>query len=102
MKPEEKRGPEKNAKDLSRKKRLDKKINDVIGSHGFIDALEKARTDPSDLEKLKANPKEHLKGKGVDFGDEIEVDFTEGNSWSCCMYYYYWQYRVSVCYYYYW
>lgn len=102
--PEPKRGPEKDARDRGRQKRLDKQVHDAMGSQRFIDALEEARTDPGALGELKANPKAFLKGKGVGIPDEdeIEIEFTEENSWSVCWCYYWWYYRYCCCYHYYW
>ncbi len=57
------------------------------------------RLDPVKLARLKANPKAYLRDKGVRIPRDVEVDYTESNSWLVCFYYYYWYYRVQYCYY---
>lgn len=39
------RGPEKDAKDRGRLKRLEKKVNDLVTNDVFLDAVEEARTN---------------------------------------------------------
>ncbi|MDA2937083.1 hypothetical protein MYX75_02320 [Acidobacteria bacterium AH-259-A15] len=54
------RGPEKDAEDRGRLRRLQKEVHGIVGSDAFLDAVEEARTDPGALAKLRANPKAHL------------------------------------------
>ncbi len=74
-------------------------MQDIATSSEALDALEEARLDPAKLGRLKANPKACLRGRGANIPRNVEVEFTEGNSWLVCFYYYYWYYRVQYCYY---
>ena len=92
-------GPERNARQRARMRKLGTKVRDVATSSKALDALEEARLDPAKLRKLKANPKAYLQGRGAKIPRDVEVEFTEGSSWLVCFYYYYWFYRVQYCYY---
>ena len=95
-----KKGPEKRAKDRNRLRGVGVELQATVLGDAFIDALEGARKRKSTRDLLKANPKAYLQGKGVNIPNDVEVEFTEGNSWLVCFYYYYWYwyYRVQYCY----
>ncbi len=68
--PGQKRGPETDAKDRGRLKRLERAVHDIMGSDAFLEALEETRTDGRALAELKANPKAHLGRKGIGIPEE--------------------------------
>ena len=92
------RGPEQSAAEKGRHRRLAKKAQDLVVSDGFIEAIEKARTDMAERARLKANPKAYLRGRGLTIPNELRIELTEGNSYLICVYYYYFRYRVQYCY----
>ena len=93
------RGPERNAGDRGRLRRLGRGVSDITTSDEFVDAVEAARSDAAQLGQLRADPAAYFRGKGVNIPNEVEVDFTEDASWLGCFYYYYWYYRIQYCYY---
>ena len=74
------------------------KVNELATTTQFADALEDAQNDQAEFGRLKADPRSYLRGKGVNIPRNVEVDFSDDNSWLVCFYYYYWYYRVQYCY----
>ena len=73
-------GPENSASDTARMKRLGRAAQSLIQDNLFIRTVEEARTDPAARAQLKASPKAHLQSKGCRISHELEVEFTEDNS----------------------
>lgn len=98
MEKKKKRGPENDAKDRVRLMRLQKEVHQIGVSDAFLDAIEEVRTDPEAAAELKANPKAHLKGKGVHISDEIEVEFKEESPGCIIFCFYWWWWRICIWY----
>ena len=77
----QRRGPETDPKDRGRLRRLQKEMSRVMQSDDFTDSLVEARADGKAMAALKANPRAHLKGKGVALPDEVDVEVTEESPW---------------------
>ena len=93
MEARQRRGPETDPKDRGRLRRLQREVGKVMGSDVFVDSIEEARTDAKAMAALKANPRAHLKSKGVAISDEVEVEVTEESSWCLTLCYYWWWLR---------
>ncbi len=91
-------GPETDPKDRARLRRMDKEINDIMGSDAFLDVLVEATTDDNALKALMANPKAHLQGKRITVPDEVDVTCSKGSVFTLCYSYYFWGFRITRCY----
>ena len=91
-------GPETDPKDRARARRLDKVVNDVLGSDAFYDLLEEVGTDEMAMAELKANPRAHLKRKGISIPEEVEVEVTgEATCIKVCSGWWIWKKCVTIC-----
>ena len=97
MPPTRLRGPEKDAKERDRTRRLGQKVRDILADDRFLDLMEDARTKSGELAKLRADPTGYIRGKGVVIPRGVYVEFGEESSFRVCFYYYYWYGRIHTC-----
>lgn len=62
-------------------RRIGNQLHDIVGSDAFLDAVVEFAAGERALARLKANPRAHLKGKGLRIPDEMSVEFTGGTPW---------------------
>lgn len=74
-------GPERGPERRRELKRLGSQVHDVVGNDAFLDALVELAEDERAVGQLRANPRTHLRGKGLPIPDEMSVEFTEGPPW---------------------
>jgi len=92
----QRRGPETDPGERGRLKRLQREVGKIVESDAFVDAIVESHRDEKARAALKANPKAHLKGKGVVFPDEVDVKVTEESPWCIVVCFTWWVFTWCV------
>ena len=72
-----------------------KRLENVVATKPFLDAMQNLADDGDALEEVKRDPGAYLKGFGVNLPDEAEVRFEEHSPWCICIQI--WIFRICYC-----
>ncbi len=71
-----------------------KRLENVVATKPFLDAMRNLTDDADALEEVKRDPRAYLKGFGVNLPDEAEVRVEDHSPWCICICYFW----FCVCY----